>query len=253
MSALFVSPTIIRDQIKPLIPRSTDGDASPVSKIFPPPMRLSRLAQWSCSHRRSHGAADGEVSARLPRRRPSRGLRSQGPPRRRPPPAAGRGPPARGLGQAHLRRQLRGSSTLPLPSLQATELRVVEVGMEEQRCERSRYDEKWERERERDFFFFALVILLILQRETQLNWPVKERFLMKLVQIPRLGDIDFEFILSNETSNGDSVNGNCEMLGMWFSCSCVGCCRCQESLPCIHACRRYACCSNYKHFCGAYM
>lgn len=37
---------------------------------------------------------------------------------------------------------------------------------------------------------------------------------MKLVQIPRLGDIDFEFILSNETSNGDSVNGNCEMLGM---------------------------------------
>ncbi len=153
MSALFVSPTIIRDQIKPLIPRSTDGDASPVSKIFPPPMRLSRLAQWSCSHRRSHGAADGEVSARLPRRRPSRGLRSQGPPRRRPPPAAGRGPPARGLGQAHLRRQLRGSSTLPLPSLQATELRVVEVGMEEQRCERSRYDEKWERERERFFFF----------------------------------------------------------------------------------------------------
>lgn len=60
-------------------------------------------------------------------------------------------------------------------------------------------------------------------------------------------------LLSNETSNGDSVNGNCEMLGMWFSCSCVGCCRCQKSLPCVHACRRYGCCSNCKYSRGVHM
>ncbi|CAN6326761.1 unnamed protein product, partial [Urochloa humidicola] len=61
---------------------------------------------------RSHGRRPGPVAASpsLPSGRPDSGLRRiplpRGPPRRRPP-AAGCGPPARRLGQAHLRRQLR--------------------------------------------------------------------------------------------------------------------------------------------------
>jgi hypothetical protein len=75
--------------------------------------------------RRSNGNRPGPAAAspRLPRGRAGRGIRRfLLPPRphRRGPPAAGRGTPARRLGQAHLRRQLRG--TVPFPPLAASPL-----------------------------------------------------------------------------------------------------------------------------------
>jgi hypothetical protein len=75
--------------------------------------------------RRSNGNRPGPAAAspRLPRGCAGRGIRRfLLPPRphRRGPPAAGRGTPARRLGQAHLRRQLRG--TVPFPPLAGSPL-----------------------------------------------------------------------------------------------------------------------------------